>query len=214
MPRPQRNVVPISRDDVASACKAHTSLQSWKTVDATLCLVATQLPEFSLPATLAKVTLVNALYYTNVFAVARVAAHFAELLKREDREAWSPEFVEQLAKVQLGSGGKVKRLISLASKFAHFFMDAKKFPIYDDCARQAILLHLPVRRSELISSYSAYCQAFSQLAHAGGVPDEPRRLDRYLWMRGQYEEFKKRGKASNGELDALFRSKQWKPRSS
>jgi hypothetical protein len=122
--------------------------------------------------------------------------------------------VEQLAKVQLGSGGKVKRLISLASKFAHFFMDAKKFPIYDDYARQAILLHLPVRRSELISSYSAYCQAFSQLAHAGGVPDEPRRLDRYLWMRGQYEEFKKRGKASNGELDALFRRKQWKPQRS
>lgn len=93
------------------------------------------LPGISAADTLVKVAVVNALYFTNVFALVRVADHFAGVLARHDLANAGPELVEELARVpQGGSESRPKQRLSLAAKFAHFFVDEDRFPIYDKYA--------------------------------------------------------------------------------
>jgi hypothetical protein len=187
-------------------------LDSWRDSDAALEVTATHLSGFDSAETLAKVVLVNALYYTNVFAVTRVAERFTTVLRGMEQKNWTPELIEQMAVVQLGPNGtKPSRLISLASKFAHFFMDSRRFPIYDDFAKRTIASHTGGTLTALESSYPTYCTAFDSLANQVHVGESPRRLDRYLWVQGQFEEFKRKGKARSSELDRVFRDGGWPP---
>lgn len=167
--------------------------------------------DFSPAATLAKVAAVNALYYTNVFALVRVAEHFAGVLGRSDLGTAGAELVDAMADVPKGGTEKRKsRRLSLAAKFAHFFIDEDRFPIYDRYAVRMVAKHAGASVASLDGRYLAFTAAFNALADGAGIVTQRRRLDRYLWIQGQFEEWKKHGKASSGDLAAAFERGDWR----
>lgn len=208
MPKP----VPLSPHLVRAACDLHATLVPWHRSDEALLAIKTGVKDFSPAATLAKVAAVNALYYTNVFALVRVCGHFADVLARSDLGRAGPELVDALADVPRGGTEKRKvRRLSLAAKFAHFFIDEDRFPIYDRYAVRMVAMHAGTSIASLDGNYVAFTAAFNALAVGAGIVTQRRRLDRYLWIQGQYEEWRAHGKASSGDLASAFKRGDWPP---
>lgn len=206
MPKP----IPLSPHLVRAACDLHATLMPWHRSDEALLAIRTGVPGFSPAATLAKVVAVNALYYTNVFALVRVAEHFSGVLARADLGTAGPELVDALADVPKGGTEKRKvRRLSLAAKFAHFFIDGDRFPIYDRYAVRMVAKHAGTSMTSLDGRYAAFTAAFNALAISAGIVSQRRRLDRYLWIQGQYEEWSDQGKASSGDLEVAFKRGDW-----
>lgn len=209
MPEP----VPLSPHLVEAARKLHAKLLPWHRSDQALLAIKAGVQGFSPAATLAKVAAINALYYTNVFALVRVAEHFSGVLSLADLGTAGPDLVDALADVPRGGTEKRKvRRLSLAAKFAHFFIDEDRFPIYDRYAVRMVAKHAGMSVTSLNGNYAAFTSAFNALAIGAGFILQRRRLDRYLWIQGQYEEWSNQGKASSGDLDAVFKRGDWPPR--
>lgn len=208
MPSP----IPLSPHLVRAACDLHATLVPWHWSDEALLKIKAGVPGFSPPATLAKVASVNALYYTNVFALVRVAEHFSGVLAMADLGTAGPELVDALADVPRGGTEQRKvRRLSLAAKFAHFFIDEDRFPIYDRYAVRMVAKHAGTSVTSLDGNFTAFTAAFNALATRAGIFKQRRRLDRYLWIQGQYEEWTKRGKASSGDLELAIERRDWPP---
>jgi hypothetical protein len=176
---------PLDPRLIESACALHARLDFWRLADDALTAAASAFPGFSRVKTLAKVVLVKSLYFTSVFAVIRVADHFAGLLEGTAPKVWTIGLIERLPPVRLDAkSSKTRRLISLASKFAHFFLKSCRFPIYDDYAMKMLASHTGRTQNNLKASFSEYCTAFIDLARRVGVETSPRELDRYLWIQG------------------------------
>ena len=77
------NPIPIPAGALDAATARHSQLDSWTRSDAALAALHRSVHGFSPEATLLKAVAVNALYYTNVVAIVRVAEHFAVSLSRE-----------------------------------------------------------------------------------------------------------------------------------
>jgi hypothetical protein len=195
---------------LSAACDLHATLVPWHRSDEVLLAIRAGVQGFSPAATLAKVAAVNALYYTNVFAIVRVAEHFASVLARSDLGTAGPELVDTLAAVPRGgTETRSVRRLSLTAKFAHFFIDEDRFPIYDRYAVRMVVKHAGTSMTSLDGNYTAFTAAFNALAFVAGLASQRRRLDRYLWIQGQYEEWSDQGKASNGDLEAAFKRGDW-----
>lgn len=113
--------------------------------------------------TLLKAAAVNALYGTQVYAVAEVAEHLCSVLGNTTVPA-TPALVEELAKVKFVRGSKhiTWTFRSFTSKFAHFFIDPDQFPIYDSYAVKMLTYHLNGKGREGLS-YEQFAAGFSAL---------------------------------------------------
>lgn len=117
--------VPLTMAQVETAKRLHGKLLQWQVTDHALHALAENLPGFAVEATLLKVAAINQLYGTNVYAVVRMAQHVTEVLQATSRME-DADLVEQLACLD------DRKHRSFASKFAHFFIDMERFPIFDE----------------------------------------------------------------------------------
>jgi len=133
---------------------------------------------------LLKASVVNALYTTNVFAIRATARHICDLFSVES-ELSDLQLVPRIA--ELAVGGKVRRCVSFASKYAHFFVDPDRFYIMDYNAGQALAAHLGARRvdpADWTPDYPAFVQRVEALRRRDWITVSNRELDRYLWLYG------------------------------
>jgi hypothetical protein len=103
----------------------------------------------------------------------------------------------------------VRRHTSFAAKFAHFFIDSERFPIMDSYAVWMVKYHLGWKNClrDANRSYTAFVENLRRLREAAGLNVKSRELDRYLWLAGQYRQWRKNLKSQiNSELAALFAS--------
>lgn len=172
----------LTTEQIAAATRLHGRLSSWQATDAALDLLAERLPGFDLDSCLIKAATVNQLYGTNVYALTRVGAHLASVMASADRD----NLVERLAAVS--TEGKVRRHLSFASKFAHFFVDKDRYPIFDSYAVRGLRHHLDGVRLPYDDppAYADYVEALDALVRLSGVGCSGRELDRYLWLGGLY----------------------------
>ncbi len=160
------------------------------------------MPSFDRESTLLKAVAVNELYYTNVFAIVSMAEHMAKVLN-ERGVASDAGLVDRLAV----SSTNTRRFVSFASKFAHFFVDSDRFPIFDSFVLSMIKLHLGVRKNIWTSAqpYAEFFEMFRRVQTLACPTCTNRELDRYLWVAGQYRAWMKNRKAQiNGELRTAF----------
>src|SRR6266566_1883816 len=131
-------VVPLTMAQIEAANELHKQLSGWQTTDGALHALHSRFPGFDDEATLLKVAAVNQLYGTYVFAVGRMAEHIrVDVMPKEGKIA-DVDFVEELATLP-----EIKyKHISFSSKFAHFFIDKERFPIYDSFAEDMVKFHL------------------------------------------------------------------------
>lgn len=190
---------------MAAAGSLHSTLTQWRVTDDALSRLQEAMPGFGPEETLLKVVAINALYGTNVFALVRAATHVQTVLGSADLANAGPELVESLANIPTTSFARPKRYVSFASKFAHFFISAERFPIYDSYAEQMLLLHLgpsALRRRE--RPYEAFVVNVERLKLEYGLRCSYREMDRYLWVAGQYRAYAKGKRMLNTELLHLF----------
>ena len=201
--------VPLTKDQIVAANRLHERLAQWRAADEALLAVRERFPEFDMTGCLVKTLIVNALYGTNVFAITRMAEHVRKVLDETDLLAVGPELVEQIAALPKVAGQKRdRRHHSFASKFAHFFVDAEGFPIYDSYAVGTIEHHL--RPADRVHNpdrpYEAFVANFQTVRKAIGWEGSNRELDRYLWIAGLYRAWKSNPEARiNAEVSSLFR---------
>jgi hypothetical protein len=198
--------LPIERPQIDAAQRLHRRLEQWQLGDGALASLAKQYPTFALLETLLKASAVNALYGTNVLAIHHVTVYLTTVLQRANRSSAGPELVESLA-VPPPINGKTHRHHGFASKFAHFFISAERFPIMDSYVIKMMKLHLGSKRTcrDVQNPYVAFCANHSALKEELGFAITNQELDHYLWLAGLYQAFRKNRQARiNKEARSLF----------
>ncbi len=204
--------VPLTAAQVAAANTLHRQLTSWATTDRALALLDARCEGFGPEATLLKVVAINQLYGTNVYATTRMAAHVsAELARQPPAPSADPEadiaLVERIAALPPAPNQPHPRKhTSFASKFAHFFIDRDRFPIYDEYAARTVHLHLGQNRhKEPARPYRAFVRNVHALRDRAGLACTLAELDRYLWLAGLYRAWQRNHAATiNVEVATLF----------
>ena len=200
--------VPLCREQIEAACRLHSELSFWRVADQALEALGERFPGFEAEAALLKVIAINSLYYTNVYAVARMAKHVQSVMADVEPGSTDPDLVDRIADLPRSTNQKgPRKFLSFASKFAHFFIDSERFPILDSYAETVIKLHLGKNgyRSDKERPYAAYVANFQELRQQAGWTGTARGFDRYLWIAGQFRASTGKRKASiNSELRQLF----------
>src|SRR5260221_10321553 len=194
--------VPLSMPQIEAANRLHQQLPQWQVTDRALHALKVHFPGFDAEATLLKVVAVNQLYGTNVYAVIRMAQHIAKVMSEADNME-NADLVEKLASL---TG---RKHLSFASKFAHFFIDMERFPIYDSFAVKMVAYHLG-RQGQVINvvhPYQAFIENINRLKERAHLSCTSKELDRYLWLAGLYQEWLGSSAPQiNVEVAQLFKS--------
>jgi hypothetical protein len=199
--------VPLKPCQLEAAARLQLQLRQWQLADTALRLLADRFPGFAREATLLKVVAVSGLYATNVYAQARIAEHVYQTLKGKDLTCGDAGLVEDISRLPETDGQKKPRKhVSFASKFAHFYIDANRFPILDRYAVQMLRYHLskPDYDSDQQHSYVAFVANTRRLIDTSGIECNVRELDVYLWLAGVYQEWRKKPDRVNREAAAMF----------
>jgi hypothetical protein len=148
--------------------------------------------------TLIRVTVLNALYGTNVYAIFDVAKHIDE----NAAGVVAPQTTEgRISLVNRLACTPNKKRVSFASKYCHFFIDSR-IHIKDTAACLCLKALLPLnQRRDIDSDYGSYVSALSALQ----LPERisPTELDSFLWLGGLWLQWKN-GKPVNKEAERVF----------
>lgn len=203
---------PVLASQVTAAAQIFNDrLTGAATAERALQRLAEVMPHHDQESVLVKVATLNQLYGTNVYAVVRMADHIVTVWT--SNPDWTYGTVEEIADLPPAGEQRIARHHrSFASKFAHFFVDADRFPLLDSYAATMLRFHLgkgaPPAKTTL--AYGTYADAFFRLRGESGLQCRVVELDKYLWLAGQHRTFAAGGKAANRlspEVRTLFRSK-------
>lgn len=207
---PRELAVPLTPSQIDAACRLRAcQLPRWVATDNALDALAKQFPGFCLEAAILKVAAINQLYGTNVFAVARMAEHAVCVMADKSDTTAPATLVERLAAMPPAHDDDEKKHIhwSFAAKFAHFFVDNERFPIYDSYAKAMLAYHLGPQGlvTDTAHPYRAYLENLESLRSYLGFSCGNRPLDRYLWLAGVYRTWRRKPTAQiNTEVAALL----------
>lgn len=188
----------LSEHQIESARRMFASMPRWQLAEGALVALAEAMPAFDLQACLVKTVAVNSIFGTQVLATMRMAEWVHKLLGNGRRQEHGIELVETMAALKPNEGDKPRVFTSFAAKFCHFFVDADRYPIYDDAARQALKLHLGKDyREDPKRPYTSFCSNVDKVRNLADVTAKSRDLDRYLWLTGMYMRWQKERRKKN-----------------
>ncbi len=194
--------VPLTMTQIEAANRLHRKLIQWRVTDRALHTLQEDLPGFEIEATLLKVVSVNQLYGTNVYAVVRMAQHVTEVMQ-DVGSMEDADLVERLASLN------ERKHRSFASKFAHFFIDMERFPIFDSFAVKMVAHHLGAQQLTRDSAhpYRAFVENICKLKRYAGLSCTNKGLDNYLWLAGLYQAWHRNTASQiNAEVAEMFKS--------
>ena len=188
----------ILESQVQAAGILFDAMPSYKGTESALWTLAQRLKESTGESCLLKTVAVNGLLNTNLYDVSGMAEHVLQILENPDREN-GPPLVDKLAQF------KARKHLSFASKYAHFFLDAERYPIYDQYVLKAISHHLKCKHIQL-TSYVEFFSWYKKLEPLCEPYFGTRELDRYLWLSEAHRRWQtKREKSGLGkEVTRLF----------
>ncbi len=195
--------VPLTTRQVRAASALRVHMPGWIAGDQALADVAARLPEMDPATAFIKIAVLDRLYGTNVKVIRPMAKHVAAVFRDVDVLTGDPTaLVERLARTD-------KNRWSFAAKFCHFFVDPTRFPIYDKYALGTVACHLGRRRKRDVDHpYHAFVLNLQVLRERAGLECSWAELDRYLYLAGQYDVWKRNNDALiNKEAARLFASK-------
>lgn len=178
----------LTQKQVDAANRLAARMSQWRPSEQSLLRLRDTLPGWDKETCLIKSVVINSLYSTQVFAIVRMAEHIHEVLNDTDLNPADVSLVEEMAELTDDRTGKKRRFISFAAKFCHFFIDEKRYPIYDEVARDSLLLHLGSQLyvKDNSKQYHAFCENLNMLRDTIRISASTRQLDRYLWIIGSY----------------------------
>jgi len=157
-----------------------------------------------------KAIVLNALYGTNIIAIAQAADRVERVLSANQ---WTGRnLVEQLVNEIRGVTNRSN--YSFAAKYAHFFVDSS-LPILDWFAEWRLRAHLGRKmQSQDPRRYHRFTEDIETLKRVAGLNCNCAELDAYLWVAGEYWYWKDHPKYSvSSELKQHFENLQRSPTS-
>lgn len=140
-----------------------------------------------------KIELVNKLYNCNLKMDKRVVATEIKNLNLDSmftEKEWTPEkIVAQIATIHPVPYRRSVGLV-FSSKYCHFHYP-DMFPIYDKFSRYALSDLLEKKKSEYTNKYSLFKRDLDDLMAKLSWKTSYNDLDKYLWLYGQWVEYKK-----------------------
>ena len=162
-------------------------------------------PRYDPESTLLKVIALHSLDSSRTFPVARWAEHVTHTLVGVDTLDASRELVDALAALPGVKRAEHRRALTFASRFAHYFVDADRFPVLDAWS-EAELARLAPPPNDDECVYVEFATRHAQLAAHAGMP-RARQLGHFLWLAGQYRVWSRNRRSSiQGVARALFES--------
>jgi len=145
----ERLAVPLCQSQIDAAERLHDRLRGWTATERAFEQLGRALPGYSREAVLVKAAAIDRLYSAHVqgqdihHLVCRIAEVMPEVMPMpvEDPVA----VVEAI----IAAPGVEKNYPCFASKFAHFFINPERFPIYDSFCRKQLGDHLDRPRRQL-----------------------------------------------------------------
>ncbi len=198
--------VPLHQSHIDAAERLYRRLPGYTAAEQAFEELQRALPGYSCEIVLVKAAAVDRLYSARVQgqAIHHLAWHIAKV--RSCR--CMPPVENPVAVVEeiIKAPGVEKNYRSFASKFAHFFIDPERFPIYDSFCRKQLARHLgrPMRQ---LKSYCGFYQATCDLIERSGLSPSLREIDHYLWLAGTYHDFLAGQRKIGAEVIALFQCK-------
>jgi hypothetical protein len=192
---------------INAAQKLYKKMEYWQLEDRILAELKEKNPNLTdQRLTLIKATLVNSFYNAGCSEIDNVTswvvAHKPDLLE-EYRNIGSNddkriELIQQIALCgRTDKASQIEGCIVFASKFAHFFIDANAFPIYDQYASMLVHFYIDKLNEEEqpYSKYGIFYKKFfhlkRQLEKRDSISYSTKIIDCYLWLAGQYVALKK-----------------------
>jgi hypothetical protein len=163
-------------------------------------------PGFGADVTLLKVVALATLDGGRCFSAARWAGHAHAIMAGCDPRAAGPELVERLADAA-GTGARERsRALTLASRFAHYFVDVDRFPVRDAWTERELGRLAPGPAPER-AGYVGFAERHARVAAELGLA-RPRHLWCYLWLAGQYRSWSRNPRTPiHRAARALFESR-------
>lgn len=204
-------VFPLGSDQVEAAAKIHDDLYmpGWASTDRALTLLAKSVPGWDADSVLLKAAAVNQLYNARHFRFGETVEQIVQARcdGRLDPGDDPVAIVEAIAPLPVG--GKTYWYLAFASKFAHWFINPERIPIYDSWGVKGLRHHFG-RLKWGASDYGAFMGYVGELQRLRGLSCSLRELDWYLWLSGQlraWQASERREKVSlSGKVRALFES--------
>ncbi|MBM3179782.1 MAG: hypothetical protein FJZ86_05445 [Chloroflexi bacterium] len=137
---------------------------------------------------LIKAAVLNSLYYTNIYAIVKMAEHIVkEKIDVELREG-SPELIDKIARIEVN--GKTRNNYSFASKYCHWHQP-EMYPIYDSYVDQLLWAYRNQDRFEEFKQtdlryyprYKEIVESFRR--HYNLTQFSFKELDKFLWGYGR-----------------------------
>lgn len=177
-----------SPDLIAAHMRAHDADQSSVQVDGTMSRVFRAFPRnVDVSDVLAKVVILNSLYFTNILGVRQVAVAIANSDVDTMLDQGNPEVLMTLAAHEMG--GKPRHHFSFATKYAHWHRP-DDYPIYDTFVRQQLEGY---RRRDQFADFGAadlrttrfvdIMAQFRRFYELQGC--SLRSIDKWLWRQGK-----------------------------
>lgn len=137
---------------------------------------------------LLKVTALNSLYYTNIFAVGQVAEHIFGLKIDPKLKSHSLEVVNEIAVLSIK--GKARRNYSFATKYCSWHAP-ETYPIYDSYVERLLWAYQSTdafasfKRADM-QDYPKYKNIIENFQEHYGLSEYGfKRLDEFLWLYGK-----------------------------
>jgi hypothetical protein len=203
--------IPLAESQVVAAGALHDRLEGWVAAERALDNLAATMPSNTeLHQVLVKAATLNQLYGTNVYRLHDMALNIVEIFSFKADPEDECALVDHIADVPTSA----KFHDSFASKYCHFFVDPRRFPLFDRYVPLTVRLHLGKGNYRCKANAHIYRNLYADLvALRANLSFSPtvRELDRYLWLRGQWETFaSKREKAKIGsEVKNLFKTAEF-----
>jgi hypothetical protein len=191
----------ITQEMVAAATRLYRGdfFPGWRVSNAALEKLSEDLrDDWRQESCLLRAVVVNDLYGTNVYAIVPMAKHISRIMSKNP--ARDVSLVGQIAK----HADTSKTHISFASKFCHFFVSEKHFPIFDDRACKGLRHFLGDKyRFTKDKPYEVFVANMERARDENPINASSREFDRFLWIVGSWIHFQSNQQV-NGELKNLF----------
>ena len=184
----------LTESNITSAVKLRNNMISWNEVDELLLREFEKNKVNKNPHHIGyKIELVNKLYNCNLNMDKKLVAEEIQKLKLDllfaEKDASPEDIVEKIASIQpLPYGRSVGPVF--ASKYCHFHYP-EIFPIYDKYSRFALSDLLGKKKGEYENKYPLFKNDLDGLMENLSWKTSYKELDVYLWLYGQWIEYKK-----------------------
>ncbi len=208
---PGATAVELASRQIEAANRLFNRMEHWQASLAAAYELSNKMPGFSEQAAILKIITTKSLFGGGMHTVLAMANHVERVLGSADPATSPPDLVERLSEPPSPKGQPRKRHHSFASKFAHYFIDPDRYPIYDQYTTRMVAFHLGPRNRVVDEEhrYREHVANFRRLRGLSGYKGRKRELDRYLWVSGQFRQWQSKPRTRiNVELRDLFESSQ------